>query len=164
MTQEEKQLLLQDLSARLTYGVKVQVCNLKEYSPTVKGLLGDNLFLQFDYNIKPVKNGDSTYNIINDNVKPYLRPMSDMTEEEALKLWDLIYSSYRRNKILEIIIKGECIDYILDDGVTSTETFSIYYDNVVRTIDTFDWLNFHHFDYRGLIEKGLAIEAPEDMY
>ena len=27
-----------------------------------------------------------------------------------------------------------------------------------------DWLNKHHFDYRGLIEKGLAIEAPEDMY
>ena len=28
----------------------------------------------------------------------------------------------------------------------------------------YDWLNAHHFDYRGLIEKGLAIEAPEGMY
>lgn len=28
----------------------------------------------------------------------------------------------------------------------------------------FDWLNAHHFDYRGLIEKGLAIEAPKGMY
>jgi len=27
-----------------------------------------------------------------------------------------------------------------------------------------DWLNAHHFDYRGLIEKGLVIEAPEGMY
>ena len=27
-----------------------------------------------------------------------------------------------------------------------------------------DWLNAHHFDYRGLIEKGLALEAPEGMY
>lgn len=27
-----------------------------------------------------------------------------------------------------------------------------------------DWLNEHHFDYRGLIEKGLALEAPDDMY
>ena len=27
-----------------------------------------------------------------------------------------------------------------------------------------DWLNKHHFDYRGLIKKGLAIEAPENMY
>ena len=27
-----------------------------------------------------------------------------------------------------------------------------------------DWLNEHHFDYRHLIEKGLALEAPKDMY
>lgn len=92
----------------------------------------------------------------------YLRPMSSMTKKEALKLWDLLYSSYRRNKILEIIIKQECIDYILDDGVASTETFSIYYDNVVRTIDTFDWLNAHHFDFRNLIERGMALEAPKE--
>ena len=32
------------------------------------------------------------------------------------------------------------------------------------TIDTFDWLNAHHFDYRKLIEKGLALEAPDGMY
>ena len=32
------------------------------------------------------------------------------------------------------------------------------------TCETFDWLNSHHFDYRGLIEKGLALEAPENMY
>jgi hypothetical protein len=30
--------------------------------------------------------------------------------------------------------------------------------------DYVDWLNAHHFDYRGLIEKGLALEAPEGMY
>lgn len=27
-----------------------------------------------------------------------------------------------------------------------------------------DFYNKHHFDYRGLIEKGLALEAPNDMY
>jgi hypothetical protein len=27
-----------------------------------------------------------------------------------------------------------------------------------------DWLNVHHFDYRNLIDKGLAIEAPDGMY
>jgi len=31
-------------------------------------------------------------------------------------------------------------------------------------INSIDWLNAHHFDYRGLIEKGLAIEEPERMY
>ena len=27
-----------------------------------------------------------------------------------------------------------------------------------------DWLNEHYFDYRGLIGKGLALEAPKGMY
>ena len=33
-----------------------------------------------------------------------------------------------------------------------------------ESVERIDWLNSHHFDYRGLIEKGLALEAPEDMY
>ena len=154
MTKEEKQLLLKDLCARLPYHLRGKSKEGKLYEATVIYDTGTILASEVDG--------------INTNIccgfKPYLRLMSSMTEEEALKLWDLLYSSYRRNKILEIIIKQECIDYILDDGVASTETFSIYYDDVVRTIDTFDWLNSHHFDYRGLIEKGLALEAPEDMY
>jgi len=36
-----------------------------------------------------------------------------------------------------------------------------FYD---KTTEFYDWMNAHHFDYRGLIEKGLALEAPEDMY
>ena len=32
------------------------------------------------------------------------------------------------------------------------------------TLESYDWLNTHHFDYRGLIEMGLALEAPKDMY
>ena len=38
------------------------------------------------------------------------------------------------------------------------------YDSSYSIGDSFDWLNVHHFDYRGLIEKGLTIEAPEGMY
>ena len=90
MTQEEKQLLLQDLCGRLPYGVKVQACNLKDYAPTVKGLLNDELYVQFDYITEPIKNGDSTYNIINDNVKPYLRSMEDMTEEEETEFQKVV--------------------------------------------------------------------------
>ena len=47
------------------------------------------------------------------------------------------------------------------------EEFSLYHEEFgeyVPTLETFDWLNAHHFDYRGLIEKGLALEAPEGMY
>jgi hypothetical protein len=38
------------------------------------------------------------------------------------------------------------------------------YDATYSISDSIDWLNEHHFDYRGLIEKGLALEAPKDMY
>ena len=34
----------------------------------------------------------------------------------------------------------------------------------IITIKAADWFNEHHFDYRGLIEKGLALEALEGMY
>jgi hypothetical protein len=36
--------------------------------------------------------------------------------------------------------------------------------NNYDTVESIDYLNAHHFDYRGLIPKGLAIEAPEGMY
>ncbi len=39
-----------------------------------------------------------------------------------------------------------------------------YYGTYFDSADSIDWLNSHHFDYRGLIEKGLALEAPEGMY
>jgi hypothetical protein len=38
------------------------------------------------------------------------------------------------------------------------------YVRIKYVIKLIDWLNAHHFDYRGLIEKGLALEAPEGMY
>ena len=39
-----------------------------------------------------------------------------------------------------------------------------HYGIYFKTVWSIDWLNKHHFDYRGLIERGLAIEAPEGMY
>ena len=68
-------------------------------------------------------------------IRPYLRPMSSMTKEEIKDFFTV-----RR------------FEYDADDKLISK------YGN-----DT-DWLNAHHFDYRGLIEKGLALEAPEGMY
>ena len=43
---------------------------------------------------------------------------------------------------------------------TEKTTWSIYSHGP----EIYDWLNAHHFDYRGLIEKGLALEAPDGMY
>ena len=68
--------------------------------------------------------------------KPYLRPMDSMTKEETEE-YDATF--YRE-------------DY---GGLPSPWP---------ATYETFDWLNKHHFDYRGLIEKGLALEAPKGMY
>lgn len=115
-TKEDKSLLLKDLSARLPYGVKVQT-----------PVMNDEITLTC---------GDiSAYFFNPDNkvfLKPYLRPMSSMTEEERKE-----HNLHRLSK---------------------WSTYSEYCANVL------DWLNAHHFDYRGLIERGLALEAPEEMY
>lgn len=68
--------------------------------------------------------------------KAYLRPLSSMTEEECKEYYVLCHSE--------------------EDSYGHV----YYYD----TMESIDWLNAHHFDYRGLIEKGLALEAPEGMY
>lgn len=111
MTQEEKQLLLKDLCGRLPYNVKISIKD--DYS---QKMVDDILCA---YHI-----GGISYNLESRNLRPYLRPMSSMTEEE----------------------KDEYIN-----------TFTVMWDAV-------DWLNEHHFDFRNLIEKGLALEAPKDMY
>ena len=128
MTQEEKQLLLKDLCARIPYDTLVQY-NPGAYGKPEKCLLcgidGEDIYL----------NVDSDPFEIND-IRPYLRPMSSMTKEERL-----VYEQ-RFHDV------GRSIDVIDADDVVSH----------------IDWLLSHHFDYRGLIEKGLALEAPEGMY
>jgi len=134
MTQEDKELLLQDLCARLSYGIyispadcgKAILIGIKDGNP----LLWDTI-LKKEYD----KPWDIEY------IKPYLRPMSSMTEEE----------------------KRQYIRFIAYSG------------NPNGSANFVDWLNAHHFDYRttydeskekwvSMIEKGLALEAPEGMY
>ena len=150
MTQEEKNLLIEVLVAFLPYEIKVQVCNITDYTPVLKGIIGDEIFVQFDY-ARPIKNGDSTYNIIKDKVKPYLRPLSSMTEEEKKELSKKYVYSICGNRIhAHYHSEG----YWDDDTELDSDGWE----------DLFNWLNAHHFDYRGLIEKGLALPAPEGMY
>ena len=128
MTQEEKELLLKDLCARLPYNVKV-----KYYS------------MEYPYGSKPVI---LTPNLLNDrwenisNVKPYLRPMSSMTEEEKVE-WQQVF---------ELELKA----------LETNEECTIA--NAASSSFEIDFYNKYHFDYRGLIEKGLALEATEGMY
>ena len=137
MIDEDKKLLLIDLSARLPYGVKCCASEeipewfKKQYGAT-KDLVKVDFTLDVDTFSYVIKNYDGDF-------KPYLRPMSSMTDEE---IHDTI--GFPR-KISIGTLKG-WVDYTISNP------------------DFVDWLNAHHFDYRGLIEKGLAIEAQEDMY
>ena len=122
MTQENKELLLQDLCARFPYGVKIST-RIKGNSNFIDSELSGELlddFIKKDWGI----------------IKPYLRPMSSMTEEEVGE-----YISLKE-------------DIIGSDGIT-------YF---FETYESIDWLNAHHFDYRGLIPMGLALSALEGMY
>ena len=113
MAQEEKQLLLRDLCARLPYGLKLRYVEDLVVKKESHIITLNNAYLEH------ILNGDA-------DIKPYLRPMSSMTEDEKRDLGGDIHTYY--------------------------------------TIREIDWLNAHHFDYRGLIDKGLALEAPEGMY
>ena len=124
MTQKDKQLLFKDLSARLPYGVKIYHEDFP--NATLAGVVNEDIILHCDKH-------DYTYNTHwkIECIKPYLRPMSSMTDEEKFAYWKTqwVYQA----------------DYCAPE----------YFDG----LESYDWLNKNHFDYRGLIEKGLAIDA-----
>lgn len=134
MTQEEKKLLLTDLCARLPYGVKCTTKSSWNGIYTIEGYKDNRVFLDC-----PVYDeGDDEWMI--ESIVPYLRPMDSMTKEEKKE-----YES------LCILIP---VNYDSD--------LSKYDYYTTDSIDSFDWLNAHHFDYRGLILKGLAIAVTEE--
>ena len=137
MTQENKELLLRDLSARLTYGVivdykedkydfhhwKISTLHAPAYSQS-GSLINTDSDGWIEYNeYKGCGMSTGSRPLHLEVTLPFLRSMSSMTEEERKYLQKLPFP----------------------------------YNFV-------DWLNAHHFDYRGLIEKGLALEAPKGMY
>lgn len=148
MKRKNKELLFKDLSTRLPYHVRVKIW-LKD-GTTEEGTL------DLEHNYADVLLDAFYYNKIKD-IKPYLRPMSSMTEEEAKEISIL----YGIEDILSTKVTDEYIEVVVDDNVCSTETRIIWYNAIVSSIEILDWLNAHHFDYRNLIEKGLAIKITE---
>ena len=119
----EKEILLKDLCARLAYGIAIYRISDNSTHRIQFSDITENIS-QFSHFLE--------YSGI-DNIKPYLRPMSSMTEKEQ-KEYDVFC----------------CKPYLgIDETIAS---------------NFINWLNAHHFDYRGLIENGLAIEAPEGTY
>lgn len=91
--------------------------------------------------INPYQHTTSLCNILNaEEPLVYLRPMSSMTEEEKKEFQAC-----------------HCVYELHPD-------FQPMMCNLANECNMFDWLNANHFDYRGLIPMGLALEAPEDMY
>lgn len=155
MTNEEKQILLKDLCARLPYGV---MCNISTCFVFEDGTLRRGSFdkiLDLD-TVTTINGWKETEEL--EKLKPYLRPMSSMTDKEKDELRDIIYF-------------GNPSDDYDKYGHRGVEVAIVEYDEWGKIEFDFDdfctlekWLNANHFDYRGLISKGLAIEAPEGMY
>ena len=162
MTQENKNLLLKDLCARLPYGVKCTwfiECILTRNRVDYIGELIDickviktNGYAYWDcYFHNSEDEDDYEYSEIPiEIVKPYLRPMSSMTEEEKKEFSIFIGKT-------ETYRQQICLDSDSMCNPTIGGYKCVYWGLFDKC---FDWLNAHHFDYRGLIEKGLAIEAP----
>lgn len=145
MTQEEKQLLIKDLCARLPYSVKVN----RSFVSALGYVVNEDIELDTS-DIDALTTTDIRWSEYKQwIVKPYLRPMSSMTDEEREKWADLF--NLELDKLNEI------------DDEDKAEELAPYYFGKSHQV-SIDWLNSHHFDYRGLIEKGLALEAPEGMY
>ena len=128
MTQADKELLLKDLCARLPYGVKCSAL-LKQIDRSLKSVFGTfkgyNGWANVGNNLVAIE-----------TVRPYLRPMSSMTEEEE-------------KEYAEIVVKSQNCSYKNNESATTMVN---------------DWYLSKGFDVRGLIPKGLALEASKDMY
>ena len=128
MTQEDKMLLIKDLSSRLPYAVHIQ--HISGFSGTLYDISMHHKYDENDNVYDAIcctdffGDGDS---ITIEHFKPYLFPLSSMTKEQE--------NEYQ---------------YITERWM---------YDPSYSISDSTDWLNKNHFDYRGLIEKGLAIDA-----
>ena len=119
---KDKELLLKDLCGRLPYLENWVRYDGKDYVVTGYGHGRVSLLSSmFSSGVGPCP--------LVEEVKPYLRPMSSMTEEEIIE-WNIMVDN-------------------------CNEPFDFCF---------VDYCNRKHFDYRGLIEKGLALEAPEGMY
>ena len=138
MTKEENDLLLKDLCARLPYGV---IC--KRY---------ENAYQLVDIDIKRglvclLRDEQYVpYSIIfGDEIKQYIRPLSSITEEEKKEL-------------------RQISEEYLDDWSTADSSLLKWKLDAKTSSIRATFYNSHHLDWNGLIEKNLALEAPENMY
>ena len=149
MKQEDKILLVKDLCSRLPYGVRV--CLASEFSGVLHNISvlhmyeGNDDSDKYDSIVDYVADIDffgDGYPYEVEEFKPYLFPLSSISSEQL-------------KEVSEILGKEvEVLDNYLNIVDHTRNTFSY-----LELDALFDWFNKNHFDYRNLIEKGLAIDC-----
>lgn len=143
MTQKDKELLLKDLCGRLPYGVKA-----KYYDPEAERTTCDEIDDIYNTtSIDHVEVGIGQYGLHLTEVKPYLFPISSMTEEQYREFYNIFPNSMHFSHTT----RNELVIYT-DPEYDCDHAFESF-------VEMQDWLNSHHFDYRGLIGKSLALDA-----
>lgn len=153
MTQKNDiELLIRDLHARVPYHTKVSVAywvsrddgkfELEWYKKELASYL-----------LQDIREDDSW-----EYIKPLLRPISSMTEEEAEEMFHLMYPN---DKLLKIELEQDYVRFIrLVGGESFQGTLCIFF-NKIYSLEQLDWYYSKHFDVRDLIGKGLAIEVTD---
>ena len=152
MTQEQKDILLKDLCARLPYGVKIALKNNGAYhheNIAKKGDVTIDILKGFNGNYFSIRHTnpldwdwyDDDIDI--EDIKPYLFPLSSMTEEQYNEM--------------QTISGKDCMEHMeIEKEWRNNSPFthlSLYQHRVI------EFFHKYHFDYRGLIPMGLAIDA-----
>ena len=149
MAQEDKELLIKDLCARLDTNL---VCSIYRTDDEGVGYRDEILhgYCKGDIWYEFYFREDCSIGIDNvSKIKPYLFPLSSMTEEQLYKLKEITDFKYNHNtlELLEWTETHTTLEFWLEE----VPQYSV--------IEVFDWLDKNHFDYRCLIERGLAIDA-----
>lgn len=140
MTQNEKELLLKDLCSRLPYGVMAKFgdSNPSKITNITQCIYSNSWFVESEGEF------DGMRCKIN-NVKPYLFPISNMTKEQVFEINEILGGDFEIDK------------YGITDLIRNRRTSLSY----LELNALFEYFNKNYFDYRGLIEKGLAIDATD---
>ena len=159
MTQEDKDLVLKDMCSRIPYGLRLWI-KMYEGKPD-HFIKSHNILSSVNYTtLSPrISIEGALYDIEGPEyscgeqyIKPYLRPLFSMTENEFQNLKSYSGLIYDQLELQEFYDNSKCLEFYLSEIPSYV------------VILVFDWLNKSMFDYRGLIPRGLALEAPKDMY
>ena len=139
---QEDELLFKDLCARLPYGVKIEITYSKDSGSSLRARLCSEGINTLDTNILWLFQQSEIY------IKPYLFPLSSMTEEQL----NDFYATIR--PVIE-----EALDAYKDDKTEYEGECPITLKDIKTDIVAVNWMLKNHFDMNGLIPKGLAIDC-----